>query len=199
MAKTTPPRFKPAPLNEQQIRDPQVLRARLDEASAAAVMRDAVISERDVQLAQSVKDLDAASAQSKALLETIAAQEVTIKASNTQIAELSNTNRALQAQLDKLTVNRPKIAVDNLVRQFSSGIEKINTEARKAGGSMMLVDNLEVEIKGGIDVADGLRITQLPESAINAESVSTLRFTLKPSTVIRMIDDDGDTELKPGG
>jgi len=198
MATTTPPRFKPVPLNEQQLRDPQMLRARLDEASAAVVTRDTVIAERDAQLAQLVKDLAAASAQSKALLETITTHEVTIKANSAQIAELSNTNRALQAQLDKLTVNRPKIAVDDLVRQFSSGIEKLNTEARKIGGSTMLVDNLEVEIKGGIDVTAGLRITQLPESAINAESVSTMRFTLRPSTVIRMVDDDDGAQPAPG-
>lgn len=197
MATTTPPRFQPATLDARQLNDPQLLRARLDEAGAAAVTRDAVIAERDAQLAQSVKDLAAASAQSKALLGTVATHEATIKASSAQIAELSNTNLALQAQLDKLTVERPKIAVDDLVRQFSSGIEKLNTEARKIGGSAIFVDNLEVEIKGGIDVADGLRITQLPESAISAESVSTLRFTLKPSAVIRMVDDDDGAQPAP--
>ncbi len=190
MATTTPSRFKAVRLGSAQANDPKVLKARLDEASGAAQLRDAVLAERDAQIARSEKDLATAARQTETLRATVAARDTAGKGAATQIAELSNQNRVLKAQLDKLTVNRPKIAVDELVRQFSSGIEKLNIEARKAGGTAFLVDNLEVEIKAGIDVSDGLRLSQLPDSALGVESASTLRFALKQAAVIRMVDDE---------
>ena len=99
----------------------------------------------------------------------------------------------MRRQLDDAAKVQPKIRIDSLVNQFRGDIEKINREALaqvNTNAQAMIVDNLEVEVKGGIDVSEGVRITQLPDSALSAQSVSTLRFKLKPLTVIRMVDDD---------
>lgn len=42
-------------------------------------------------------------------------------------------------------------------------------------------------------MSDGLHITQLPAAALAAESVSVIKFNLKPSSALRIVDEDDDT------
>ena len=45
---------------------------------------------------------------------------------------------------------------------------------------------------GCIDGAPGgLHITQLPASALGAQSVSLLKFDLRPASALKIVDDDG--------
>lgn len=45
---------------------------------------------------------------------------------------------------------------------------------------------------GCIDGAPGgLHITQLPASALEAQSVSLLKFDLRPASALQIVDDDG--------
>lgn len=45
---------------------------------------------------------------------------------------------------------------------------------------------------GCIDGAPGgLHITQLPASALGAQSVSLLKFDLRPASALQIVDDDG--------
>ena len=54
----------------------------------------------------------------------------------------------------------------------------------------MLVDSVEVEVRAGIDVSNGLQISQLPASALGANSASVLRFNLRPSSPLKIVEDD---------
>ena len=105
----------------------------------------------------------------------------------------SHSSKALKpgssTKLDAATLVPPRITVENLVAQFRTDVEKINHDARLTVRGMV-VDNLEVEIKGGIDVTKGVCLTQLPANVLDAQSASTLRFSLKPAATLRMVDDD---------
>ena len=75
-------------------------------------------------------------------------------------------------KLKLLQTSPPKIGVQDLVSQFKVNVDRINADVLSQKTSGMLVDSVEVEVRGGIDVHDGLHITQLPASALGVQSVS---------------------------
>ncbi|MGR0482080.1 MAG: hypothetical protein ACTFAL_11935 [Candidatus Electronema sp. V4] len=88
-------------------------------------------------------------------------------------------------------VRRKMMKVDQLVSGFRTQIESLNAEAiRKQVGGSMLIENCEVEIKGGLDITDGIQLITLAESALGANTVSTLRFSLRPAPVVHIADDE---------
>ncbi len=183
-------RFRLPTYTDKQLSDPKFSRLQINDLAAKIQQRDVALAERDKQLVALNGQTAKQQVQLDATKGELVKRDETINASNRQIAELLSANEDLKKQLERVTVDRPKIAVDDLVRQFSSSVERLNADARKTGGTAFLVDNLQVEIKAGIDVSNGLRLSQLPESAIGVESVSTLRFALKPNSVIRIVDDE---------
>jgi uncharacterized phage infection (PIP) family protein YhgE len=114
----------------------------------------------------------------------LASREGEIRDAKSRIAELLNQVNSGRAPA------RPKIQVNRLVTDLRTQIEGINAEVMKnPGPGGMLVDGCQFEIKGGLDVTDGLFITQLAEGVLGADTVSTIRFTLRPAAVVRVIDD----------
>jgi hypothetical protein len=99
--------------------------------------------------------------------------------------------QVLSEQLKALELSPAKIGVQDLVSQFKGNIDRINAEVVNQKAPGMLVDSVEVEVRGGIDVQDGLHITQLPASALGAQSVSLLKFNLRPASALKIVDDDG--------
>jgi hypothetical protein len=109
------------------------------------------------------------------------------------IAVLTQKNLDFTKTIGDTEKARPMIKVDDLARQLGDAIQTINEEAKKKlieGKAHVLVDQFEVEIKGGIDVKDGIRLTQLQGQELNSESVSTIRFALKQIPVITIVDEE---------
>lgn len=111
-------------------------------------------------------------------------------------AELTATlqkNQELTSALEAATSARPAIRVDELIGQLRTAVETLNGSARKSGqqggGESLLVDCFEVEVKAGVDLKDGLRLTQLQGREISAESVSTIRFALRPVPRLTIVED----------
>lgn len=180
-------------LTDEELRNPDIIKAKFAELNGTLDARDAEISRNMGTIAALQTDLVAARTDValKDSLLTQKNQDISVR--EARIAELLTANQDMRRQLDDAAKVQPKIRIDSLVNQFRGDIEKINREALaqvNTNAQAMIVDNLEVEVKGGIDVSEGVRITQLPDSALSAQSVSTLRFKLKPLTVIRMVDDD---------
>lgn len=180
-------------LTDEELRNPDFVKTKFAELNGAVDARDAEISRHTGTIAALQADIVAVrtDAALKDSLLTQKNQDISLR--ETRIAELLTANQDLRRQFEDAAKLQPKIRIDSLVNQFRSDIEKINREALaqvNTNAQAMIVDNLEVELKGGIDVSEGVRISQLPDSALNAQSVSTLRFKLKPLTVIRMVDDD---------
>jgi hypothetical protein len=98
----------------------------------------------------------------------------------------------LTKSLDDAAKSRPMIEVGELTRQLKGSIETLNNEAKqksKDGTSQIMIDQFDVEIKGGLDLKDGLRITQLQGPELSPLSVSTIRFALKPVPIVTIVDD----------
>ena len=121
---------------------------------------------------------------------TIAVNNTELQSVRKELATEITRAQELRERLDKIDFNPPKISVQDLVSQFKGNIDRINAEviSRKTEG--MLVDSVQVEVRGGLDVSGGLLISQLPPSALDASSASVLRFNLRPSSPLKIVDDD---------
>jgi chromosome segregation ATPase len=128
-----------------------------------------------------VKELQAVKA-------SIAEKDKSIMGLKEQLTSLLEKNTVFQAQNE----TRPMIKFDELAREFCDTIENLNAEAKVKSTEnrpKIMVDNLEVEIKAGIDMQSGIRLTQLKGEELSSQSVSTVKFALKQSPVIKTIDD----------
>lgn len=161
--------FNPGKISDVQLRDPVFVKTQFDTAVRA-------VAERDQELVLvNARQLAAAT------------ELLTVKQA---LATESLRAAGLEDQIKRFQTDAPKIAIQELVTQFKSDIDKINRDVLAnptlAG---MLVDSVEVEVKGGIDVSQGVRFSQLPHGELTGASASTFRFNLKPSAVVRIVDD----------
>ncbi len=97
-------------------------------------------------------------------------------------------NIRLEKELERLRRARPMLKVDNLAGHIRSSMEKLNEEARK-GKVRTVIDSLEVEIKGGVSLENGVQITQLLPDETGPESVSTIRLVMRPAPNIKIVDE----------
>jgi septal ring factor EnvC (AmiA/AmiB activator) len=109
-----------------------------------------------------------------------------------EIAKLAELNVDLQNRLNDAINTAPKIKVDQLVVAFRDQVAQMNkavlSEPRPDHQPVM-VEQMEVELKGGLDVSSGLQFVQLRPEQLSAASVSTVRFTLRPGSTIKIVDD----------
>ena len=183
MATTIFPRFDIKDFSDANIKNPDLVKGKLSEAMTAVNLRDKEID----RLAQNNEELDRKFTQAN---RTIAVSNTELQSVRKELATEVTRAQELRERLDKIDLNPPKISVQDLVSQFKGNIDRINAEviSRKTEG--MLVDSVEVEVRGGIDVSNGLHISQLPPSALVASSASVLRFNLRPSSPLKIVEDD---------
>ena len=161
-----------APIDLTKVPDAKLRKAIAD----GVVLREREVTRLEAENAKAATDLTAARAD-------LTAARAEVESAKARIADLLG-------KIEPGNVPRPKIKVDQLVNGLRTQIEGINAEIIKARvGGAMLVDGCEVEIKGGLDVSDGIQLVTLAESALGADTVSTLRFALRPAPVLRV--DDG--------
>jgi uncharacterized FAD-dependent dehydrogenase len=118
--------------------------------------------------------------------------EAKLLTAQSKLADLSLKNAELQKQLDTVSQSRPHIGVDKLLEQFRNNLDAINkvgTEARTGGKRSVVVEQMEVEVKGGLDLQGGIQLTQLLPQEVTPESVSTIRFSLRPASTIKIVDE----------
>ncbi|MBR0657007.1 hypothetical protein [Plastoroseomonas arctica] len=174
-------------VTDTQLRDAAFVRGKFDEATRAVADRDRELTTLNTQVAT----LATRNTQLEASTKTQTAELQQVRES---LASALSRNQALSDRITALETTTPKIAVESLVTRFKADVDKINREVRANPGlAGMLVDSVEVEIKGGLDVSDGVAITQLPAGALTAGNASTLRFNLRPGPVLRIVDEENDT------
>ena len=183
-------------LADADLRNIDFVRGKLAECVSSLDVRDAEINRLGGVLAGQQTDLSSARDQIVQQSSALAQKDVILNQQKSdlaqrdqRIAELVGANADLRGKLEAATLVPPRISVETLVAQFRTDVEKINHDARLTARGMV-VDNLEVEIKGGIDVTKGVCLTQLPAHVLDAQSASTLRFSLKPAATLRMVDDE---------
>ena len=169
-------------LDDDSLRQLTVVRQKLIDAASAVKLRDTEID----RLTRESTDQQARLALSERSLQQRALE---LEATKSALAEQVNLGRALSEQLAQATQQLPKIGVQALVGQFRQQIDQVNAGVLAQAGGGMLVDSVEVEVRGGLDVDGGLHLTQLPGSALSAAALSTLRFNLRPAATLRIADD----------
>ena len=176
--------FDPGKVDDDALRRTDLVRAKFNEAVLAVNARDGEIK----RLEGVTVDLQARVAEAqKAVVE----RSDELQATRKELALQAGRVQALSEQLKTLELSPAKIGVQDLVSQFKGNIDRINAEVIDQKTPGMLVDSVEVEVRGGIDLQDGLHITQLPASALGAQSVSLLKFNLRSASALKIVDDDG--------
>ncbi len=107
----------------------------------------------------------------------------------TEMAALVQENLKLKSALNDVNKARPMMEVGELARQLRETVLTLNSEAKQKSKEGMLVDQFEVEIKGGLDVTKGIRLVQLQPQELSPQSVSTFRFALQRVPTVRIADD----------
>ncbi|MFH0808994.1 MAG: hypothetical protein V2A77_00765 [Pseudomonadota bacterium] len=108
------------------------------------------------------------------------------------LAQLAAERDELRGRLEAGGKARPGIEVNDLLRQFRSHLEEVNQELMRQPGPRVVVEKMEVELKAGVDLQKGIRLTQLEAPEMSPRSVSTVRFSLRPAAGIKIIDDQND-------
>lgn len=175
--------FDPGKLTDESLRNVDLVRSKFNEAVLAVNLRETEIQRLATVNAGLQRNLGEAQ-------EALTARGVELETLRKEVARQAGLVQDLNTKLGALQAEPPKIGVQDLVGRFKGDIDRINAEvvAQKSAG--MLIDGVEVEVRGGIDVRDGLHITQLPASALGVASVSVLKFNLKPASPLRIVDDD---------
>lgn len=182
MATTFVP-FEIGGLTGDNLRNIDLVRGKFNEAVQAVNVRDA-----EIQRMSNVNgDLQKQFAEANRLV-TVRSDEVT--GLRQELAVQAGRVQELNDKLAQITIKVPKIGVQDLVSQFKGNIDRINADVISRKTTGMLVDSVEVEVRGGIDVSDGLHITQLPSSALGEASVSVLKFSLRPTSALKIVEDD---------
>lgn len=172
--------FETGTATEQNLKDAVFVRGKLNEAVQAVGVRDTEI--------ERLSKVNATLEGERATL--VAERDREVQSLKKEIANQAGRVQELSDKLVQLQMAVPKIGVQDLVSQFKGNIDRINDEVITRKTSGMLVDSVEVEVRGGIDVSDGLHITQLPASALGVASVSVLKFNLKPTSQLKIVEDD---------
>lgn len=108
-----------------------------------------------------------------------------IKLLKQKIFSIDDVNAKQFIDNDSLS-KRNKKSIDNIASFFKDSLTKVNNESLNPdkignGDIRYVIDNFDVELKGGISIEnENVFFTQLNVSEINQQSVSTLKFSVKP-------------------
>jgi len=116
---------------------------------------------------------------------SLAGKDLEIEQARATISRLTVEISGLKDRLGKPDVASPKMRFEDFAKTLRGAVEKLNGEIRPELGGMR-IDSMEVELKSGVDISDGVKLTQLESAALSPESVSTFRFTLHPAVSIKI-------------
>lgn len=179
--------FDVGALSDQKLRDVAFVKDKFSEATQAVKVRDAEI-QRLTASQQGVQS------QLKEATAALLLRESELASMRQALANQTSLVQELRDKLAKVQVDVPRIKVQDLVGQFKTHIDRINTDVITQKATGMLIDHVEVEVRGGIDVRDGLHLSPVAGAALSADSVSTLKFNLRPATALRIVDDEDEPQ-----
>lgn len=174
--------FDVSGVTDVNVRNVDFVRGKLNEATQAVSVRDAEIQ----RLSGANTDLNQ---QLSTATQNVLVRDNELAGLRKELASQAERNVALSDELVKIKTQTATIGIQDLVSQVKLGVDRINTEVLTKKTSGMLVEGVEVEVRGGLDVRDGLKITQLPAAALAENNVSVLRFNLRPSTPLKIVDE----------
>ena len=119
---------------------------------------------------------------------SLANRDREIEQAQAAISRLTLEISELKDRLGKPNVSLPKMKIEDFAKTVRSAVEKLNGEINPDLGGMR-IDSMEVELKSGVDITDGVKLTQLGPAMLSPESVSTFRFTLHPAVAIKIAEE----------
>ena len=186
---------------EAQSRRVVLLEKSVQDATEKSVRLAREVQARDDLLAATRAEAAAALLNEKAARKTAEDAETQIRTlreshvtMGRQVADLTDLLAAARGQI-KATNDAapPRLSFNAIVDNFRQSVADLNVKAVAAANGdeiPVFVDDLQVELRAGLDVADGLHIVPLAGAQLTPESVSTVRFTLRPSPRIQIVEDD---------
>ena len=141
----------------------------------------------------------------------LAAADRELGAAREQVTRLAEEKQELERQIQATKARRPALTVDALVNQFGAAQGTVNLslqetaetpEARpkrpltaapspaKPPAAPLVVERMEVEVKGGVsfDDAGQVMVSSFQNHELSPQNASTLRFTLKPLTRVKVVE-----------
>jgi predicted RNase H-like nuclease (RuvC/YqgF family) len=113
-------------------------------------------------------------------LKVVADENVKLKA---ELATLLEENQRMTVKLDEHITKRPAMNVMDISNSFKRVLVNINEQQAK---DHVMIENMEVEVKGGISLDGGVVMQQMLPGELTPQSVSTIRFTLRPVSTIKV-------------
>jgi len=104
----------------------------------------------------------------------------------------------LQSRLEDLQGDSPRMEVNALLEQFRHDLADLNWRALHPSEAerdqpRVVIERMEVELKAGLDLAQGVQLVQLRGQEGAPENASVVRFTLRPATRIEIVEDEPGT------
>jgi uncharacterized phage infection (PIP) family protein YhgE len=174
--------FDVSTVTDVNLRNVDFVRGKLNEATQAVTVRDTEIQRLSGANTELNQQLATAT-------QNVLSRDNELTSLRKELAKLAERAEGLNSELVKIKTETRSIGIQDLVSQVKVGVDRINTEVLTKKSAGMLVEGVEVEVRGGLDVKDGLKITQLPAAALAEHNVSVLRFNLRPSTPLKIVDE----------
>jgi chromosome segregation ATPase len=166
------------------------IRKRLKDTEATVKLRDTRIGELQLERDRLTETLNLREAHLRDVEDKRRLLEQRINSRESRVRDLEVETGRLTGQLEDLRQSRPRASVGSLTAQLRAAAEAANSAVAEAqaGQSVFVVERIDAELRGGLDLDDGVGLRQPGE--IGPGDSSTLRIALRPATRIRLVDDD---------
>ena len=106
-----------------------------------------------------------------------------------ELANVIKKNQELTNVLETTVKLRPVMKIEDLTSHFKEVITKLNKQQPAEGEAGVVIEQLEAEIKGGLDLKEGVQLSQILPQELSPQNVSSVKFTLRPTTPIKIAKD----------
>jgi chromosome segregation ATPase len=119
----------------------------------------------------------------------LSVEQLKVQNLSADYTKLQEKHDNLAGQLEFLTKNMQTIKFDTLTTQFRDAIDSVNRQvATTNGGQSYFIDNLDIELKTGLQYGNELKLMQAVPDRSSPENLSTIKFSLKPKTELKFTD-----------
>ncbi|MFO0826981.1 MAG: hypothetical protein U0572_02440 [Phycisphaerales bacterium] len=162
-------------------------------AETETANRDALVKKQAQQLDDAALELT--QARQAADQERIA-NESRVKTLNAQIELAGDHIAKLRGELDDARAKldgkgRPQMAIQDVLSALGTQLSSVNAaspSSEQPFAGQFVVERLEVELKGGINLESGVSVVPPQGADLTPENASTIRFSIRPSVNLRVVD-----------
>jgi len=102
--------------------------------------------------------------------------------------KLQEVHKELEDRFVHITEKLSSISFDDLTIQFKDAVESFNKKLEGDNEQSYFIDNLDIELKTGLEYGNKLKLVQALAKKDRKENISTIKFSLKPKTNLKITD-----------